>query len=130
MVKILWRTLLILATATSIALLFYHAVNAGWLSPLAFRPVVTVDREGESGFERRFDAPRFRGSETSKSPFTREFGNPEAFEGREFRGRISLARGLGEMGRSLIWILLITAAVVMFQSLIRVASRHLHRQQA
>lgn len=95
MLKIIWRTLLILGTAIGLSVLFYHAVNAGWLPGIGLQPVFEEDRRLNFAFADRSGLRDPVGT------------NPT--EGNFIQGLAEVVRNLGLIALTVIGVTLINA---------------------
>ncbi|MCX8023755.1 MAG: hypothetical protein N3A60_00970 [Thermanaerothrix sp.] len=127
MLKLIWRILIILGTALGIAVLFYHAVNAGWVPGITSRFPLGEGSRVESALEERSSFRTRTAPNRNVLPFRPEFGDRD-FEGRDFRSRSSITLGLTEMLHNLSVIALVVGVVIAFKYLLRFAQRMVPRR--
>lgn len=126
MLKIIWRTLLILGTAIGLSVLFYHAVNAGWLPGIGLQPVFEEDRRLNFAFADRSGLRDPAGTNRNVFPFRSEFNgrefNRRDFD-RDFRTEGNFIQGLAEVVRNLGLIALTVIGVTLINAMLRLRQR-------
>jgi hypothetical protein len=127
MIKVIWRTSLILGTALSIAVLFYRAINDGWIPGTASRFPFREGRHVESALEGRSDFRASTAPNRNILLFRPEFGDRD-FENRGFRAGSSITLGLAEVLRNLSIIALMVGIVITLEYLFRFAQKTILRR--